>query len=301
MAPWRIERGRVLSEGLTVAVFQAFIRGLPGGIPGGLVWINRAPLWRTAPATPPSALEAALAALRRHYVDGRRFYLRVAPPVAEAGCRPASPGLAVTDIPGWASARLDLAPPLAALRAGLRQKWRNGLNRGEREGMEILRGGVAFEAFVAAHETFVAEAGFTATVTPAFLRTLRAMGGPLEALVARRKGRVLGGVLIADYGDTAEYLAGNTSDEGRALNAGQVLLWQAVAAARERGRAWFDLGGMDEALTPPGIYRFKEGLGGIPYRLAAELEAVPSRGLGALTGRIVRARTARARGQGVTA
>lgn len=299
--PWLVERGRIRTGERTLGLFQAFIRHLPAGLPGGLAWINRGPLWRTDAAAPASDLALALAALKRHYVDQRGFYLRVAPPVEAAV--PDS-GLRDTGMPGWASARLDLRPDAAALRKGLRQKWRNGLNRGEREGLDIRRDGAeAFEAFLAAHDAFLAEAGFAATVTGAFLRSLRERAADiaLDALVAFKDGRFVGGALIVDYGETAEYLAGNTTEEGRALNAGQVLLWQAAVAAKERGRAWFDLGGLDDVLTPPGIFRFKEGLGGAAYRLSPEREAVPCHGIGALTGRLVRARAERARQTGAPA
>ena len=76
-----------------------------------------------------------------------------------------------------------------------------------------------------------------------------------------------------------------------AVNAGQLLLWRAVAAMKEHGGRGFDLGGLDVDLTPPGIYRFKDGLGGVPYRLAPELEALG----GGLLGRLVRWRVRTAR------
>ena len=39
----------------------------------------------------------------------------------------------------------------------------------------------------------------------------------------------------------------------------------------------FDLGGMDDVRTPPGIFHFKAGLGGLPYRLADDLDYCPPR------------------------
>jgi len=73
-----------------------------------------------------------------------------------------------------------------------------------------------------------------------------------------------------------------------------------VGAAREEGRRWFDLGGMDKKLTPKGIYHFKEGLGGAEYQLSGEVEALP-RGLasGMLNG-MVRWRVNRERLTGMT-
>ncbi len=73
-----------------------------------------------------------------------------------------------------------------------------------------------------------------------------------------------------------------------------MLLWRAICDAREAGLRWFDVGGMDPELTPKGIYDFKAGIGGTPYRLAPEIEAQN----GGLRTRLVRWRVNRARGSG---
>jgi lipid II:glycine glycyltransferase (peptidoglycan interpeptide bridge formation enzyme) len=113
----------------------------------------------------------------------------------------------------------------------------------------------------------------------------------METFIANLDGRPAGSVLMVRHGDTAEYLAGTVAAAGRAVNAGQLLLWRAVVAMQEQGARRFDLGGLDAHLTPPGIYRFKDGLGGLPYRLAPELEALG----GSLLGRLVRWRVRAAR------
>jgi hypothetical protein len=78
---WRVERGALGHDGRAVGAFQALVRKLPGGLPGGLAWINRAPLWLTdGAAAPQSAMRAAMmAALGRHYAEERGLYLRLAP------------------------------------------------------------------------------------------------------------------------------------------------------------------------------------------------------------------------------
>src|SRR3989338_10766045 len=76
--PWRVERGLFLDGDRPVGAFQALVRPLPAGLPGGLVWINRGPLWRGGEQT--QFLEI-MKSLRSHYADKRGMYLRVAPPV----------------------------------------------------------------------------------------------------------------------------------------------------------------------------------------------------------------------------
>jgi lipid II:glycine glycyltransferase (peptidoglycan interpeptide bridge formation enzyme) len=197
---------------------------------------------------------------------------------------------------GWASAVLDLSPSIDELRQGLKQKWRNGLNKAERSSFDVKEGSNSglFHDFIKAHRDFSDIKFFDTGVTPDFLQQLNdtlPADRKVYTLAAFLDGKVAGSALIAHYGDTGEYLAGNTTDAGRKLNAGQLLLWRSVEALKREGFRRFDLGGMDDVLTPKGIYRFKDGLGGTPYRLAPEIEF----GGDTLRGRLVRWRVNRAR------
>ena len=296
--PWRAERGVFYDGQCEVGAFQALIRSLPL-VAGGLAWINRAPLWRRDGETEEQPLVAMMAELRAHYADRGRMYLRLAPPAPEGKLAAGTlreAGLSPAGTLGWSSAVLDLTAPLEDLRKGLKQKWRNCLNKAERLPVEVRSGcgEEIFTAFLESHAHLTADCDFATSVTVDLLRALQGLlpeGRKLEAFLAYQKEMPVGSVLIAKYGDTCEYLAGHTSAEGRRLNAGQLLLWRAVAAMKEQGFRRFDLGGMDAVLSPRGIYRFKGGLGGKPYRLAPELEAVG----GGQLGRLVRWRARRAR------
>ncbi len=296
--PWHVERGVFRADERIAGTVQVLLRPLPWGLPGGLAWISRGPLWRQAGDTHPEGVAPLLAALRRHYVDERGYYLRIAPPVAETSFDlDLLPRFAATTSAGWASARIDLTLPVETLRAGLQQKWRNVLNKAERSAMAIecltpTSGDGHFAAFLDDYRNFLAERRIATTVTPELLRSLAAAaGGTLDLLAAVADGKVLGWALIARCGRTAEYLAGVVSDEGRRQGAGQCLLWQALLAAKTQGCTVFDVGGLDPDLTPEGVRHFKEGLGGLPYRLADEIEALP----GGPLGRLIRWRVGRAR------
>ncbi|MBF0093620.1 MAG: GNAT family N-acetyltransferase [Alphaproteobacteria bacterium] len=277
--PWRVERGVFLSGGEIIGAVQAMVRPLPL-VGGGLVWINRGPLWRRDAEDRVGEMlrlagEAWLA---------RRFYVRAQPPLLCVQAQPPLPSLSpvpgfqATGRAGWASALIDLTLPEETLRRQLGQKWRNVLNKAERQPLTLRIGDDApeFEAFLAAHGQFLDGRGFATSLTPELLRRLREFC-PREhrpvSLLASMGEDVVGSVLIGRYGDTAEYLSGNLSDEGRKAGAGQLLLWRALCDAKARGAVRFDLGGMDDARTPPGIYRFKAETGGAPYRLAEEIEA----------------------------
>jgi hypothetical protein len=308
--PWRIEHGILEQDGATVGAAQVLIRDLPGGLPGGLAWISRGPLWRQDSSDDNAErLNAALAALTRHYAGKHGYYLRMAPPAPDGmvpvGLVEVAAPARVTPVAGWASARVDLARPLAELRAGLVQKWRNAANKAERSGVTVdvtsIAGGddgPPFAAFLSDYADLLTERSIATTVTPGLLQSLAELSGPDEGLTllgANLDGKNIGWTLIARFGDTAEYLAGVVGKAGRDVGAGQYLLWCAVAAMHDAGCQRFDLGGLDPELTPEGIRRFKQGLGGIPYRMMNEVEALPGGPVAGLTGRLVRWRVDRAR------
>jgi len=291
--PWRVERGEFVADGHIIAVCQILLRDLPL-IGGGLAWVNRGPLVLPAQSQVKEVNASVLIdALATNYCDQGAYYLRLAPPTVFA---PASSKAKATETLGWASATIDLSIDIETLRKNLNQKWRNCLNKAERLSLEVREGTdqETFAHFLKAHDGFLKAAGFDASLDSKLLACLQdhtPESRKMTALLAFDKGDMVGSVLIAKFGETCEYLAGNSTDHGRKNNVGQLLLWNAIVAMKDQGFKQFDVGGMDEFLTPSGILRFKKGLGGVPYRLANELESINV----SWRGKIVRSRVQRAR------
>lgn len=283
---WAVERGRIVEQGATLAMAQVLVRKMPLGLPGGVAWINRAPIF-VATERPDDAVQAAaINAIVHHYAEKRGLYLRLAAPIPkdEFNTVLTSPGLAggqtfkSTQTTGWASARLDLTRPEDELYKNLRGNWRSSLRKAEKLPIEIEIGSdeTCFGRFIDQHRAFLAERNYTTSVTPDFLQQLQRLLPPdrkLIALTAKDGAEILGSVLIAGYGGTCEYLAGNASSRRQGVGVGQLLLWRAIIDMKRRGFAIFDVGGMDSERTPKGIFEFKAGVNPIPYRLANEIEA----------------------------
>ena len=276
---WSVERGIFCDGDCVIGAVQAFVRRI-GLLDRGVVWINRGPLWRRSDTEKPSTLIPMLQALRRYWAEERGMYLRIALPV--------SPGLLGHEVlqdvgyqgtgaSGWASARVDLASPIDDLRHGLGKKWRQPLQKAERGGIEVVCGfeDVLFADFLGRYQQFVARRKFTTSVTSELLYELKNVSEYDRVLIVSAKldGQNLGSIAVAGYGDTAEYLAAVVEDEGRLIGAGHLLLWNAICKAKSLGYRWFDVGGMSPARTPPGIFKFKNGLGGLPYQHTEEVEA----------------------------
>lgn len=266
---WRPRRAVLTAHGRPVAIAQVLERRLG---PTRIARLNRGPLW-LVPPTPADWRDALarIAAPWRAWRLGALFLAPELPAGAEADAILGALRCRRRGAPAWCSAWLGLDGDEAALRRNLKGKWRNMLVSAEKAGLDVTA--MPVEQLLADYARFMEERRFTG-VPPAIVAAMAAHAwrpDDLRALAAvpAGGGASVGGVLMARHGDAATYLIGWNNDEGRRLKAGNLLLWQGALAARRDGCRWFDLGGIDDVLTP-GIAAFKRGLNGEEYRLAGE-------------------------------
>ena len=90
--------------------------------------------------------------------------------------------------------------------------------------------------------------------------------------LAEYQGKVISGILVVFFGQTATYLHGASDYNFRQLMAPYLLQWRAIYQAKELGFRYYDLYGIDEQRWP-GLTRFKKGFGGreVVYPGASDL------------------------------
>ena len=285
IGPWNVERGVLLDGGSYIGAAQSMVRKPPFSR-AGVVWINRAPIGVFG------NYGDALGALHHYFCNERKMYLRIAPSrILEnlSSFEYNNSGLKKTKISGWASSIVNLQQTEELLRNNLHGKWRNALSRAERSNIEICISDdkESFQIFLKGHSEHLDKRSKHRGLQVGFLEALQDMlpkDRKLLCVAAYKNGDYLGGALVTRYGQVAEYFAGHNTDIGRPLNAGQLILWSVIMHLKALGMSKFDLGGMDENLSPPGIYRFKNRIGGEPYRLAYEMEGLTT----GLMNRIIR-------------
>ena len=220
-----------------------------------------------------TALEFALKILRDEYVGRRGFGLRIAllpsgggddteeaSVLLERGYRP------VARQPKRHTIIIDLDQSLDQLRRGLDQKWRNQLNRAERNKLTVSEGedDSHFEMFLTVYREMLARKRLA---EPGDIRSFRrAQAGlpdrfKLRAFVALEEGRPSAGAICSAIGDRGVYAFGATGDSGMRSKASYLLQWRIVEWLKERHCRWYDLHGSN-AVTNPGVYEFKMGLCG---------------------------------------
>ena len=276
---WKAHRGVFTDDGNAVAAVQVMVREIPG-LKRGLAWINRGPLWHRS-QNQDDILQGLLEQIRQFWAIKHNLYVRVALPL-QAQETPSQEALKSLDYQrarclGWSSMRLDISVPEEVLRKGLQQKWRNCLHKSERLDLKLQMGsdGALLRDFLFDYKHMIEERKLSTGMTPEFLESMQNLLPADQKMVVLRcfyQDKAVASVLLARYGQVAEYFAGVVGKEGRAVNAGHLLLWRGVCAMKAMGHRWFDLGGADPNLTPDGIMHFKMGLGGAPYRLAEEIE-----------------------------
>jgi lipid II:glycine glycyltransferase (peptidoglycan interpeptide bridge formation enzyme) len=265
-----------------IGAAQLRIKRLPL-LNAGLAYVYFGPLWRRDGADA-GDLRDVLDCLRGEYGDRRGLEVRVVPnlpgSIADEAVMRAIAGAGFSaDATGdaYRTLILDLSPSLEALRRQLAQKWRNGLNQGEKRGVrvEAHSDDAAMERFESLYDAMWTKKRFEAGVSVSSFRRLQ------ESLATREKQTILlayvgdeltAGHVSSTLGEACIYLLGASNDLGREYKASYVLQWRALEAAKNAGAKWYDLGGIDPQGNP-GVYHFKAGLGGGDTTFAGQFTA----------------------------
>ena len=266
-------------DGEVVGACQAIIRPLPRPLSGGVVWVNRGPLSdRSRPD--PALRQILLGRLRDYWVDQRAMYLIVAPPWpdTDVGESPTTVMNICRAISPWSSAVVDLRRPEAELWRGLRENWRRHIKTADRLGLvcRSIESDADQRSFTTMYDEMREERQLHGALSGSVIERYAELCSPAERpwqIGAFVGDDLVGGVVIARFGRTGEYLAGVTTQAGRTVNAGHSLLWRAMRSLKTEGYEQFDLGGMHPTQTPKGILHFKSGFGGVPYTLSPVLSA----------------------------
>ena len=261
-------------DGKVVAMAQVRVLKLPA-LRTGIAYVRWGPLCRLRGGPfDAEAFHQITQAIMHEYAGQRGLLLRVIPPAfendpfaPEVKIPLASIGMAQpSKSPSYHTMRVNLDHPLVELRKNLDQKWRNCLNRAERNGLQVVQAPTLelYDKFLRAYREMRARKPFETTVEVAEFRRMQAQLPPslkMETFICEKEGKLLNAIVLSAIGDTAIYLLGATSADGLKLKGAYLLQWHAIQWLKERGCRWYDLGGINSERNP-GVYHFKSGLSG---------------------------------------
>ncbi len=273
------------------------LKRAPFGL-GGLAYVSWGPLVQLGGQDDLQRLVHCMEALRDEFVKRRRLLLRV--DLQPSLRRPdwSDRAAELLSAAGFSRARrlpaertllLDLDRPLAELRRSLAQKWRNCLNRAEKNGLAVRRGSdrQIFGKFCSLFSRFRQQKTFKVDLDAAFFMKVHDRMEPsarFDVALAEKDGQVVAGHVASMLGDTCVYLLGATEKAGLETKASYLLQWHVITKAKERGFRRYDLGGIDP-VGNHGVFHFKRGLGGIEVSSPGQFELAPT----GLSGRMIRA------------
>ena len=258
--------------GKIVAAAQARIIRVPFlGI--GAAYVRWAPIWQIRNQPPNTTnFRMALRALRNEYVSRRGLLLRVFPILYEED------SCSYTDIlsqEGYVLVReesrartlvMDISQPLDDIRKNFDQKWRNCLNKSERNNLEVIEGNDdrLFAEFIDIYRAMLKRKMF---LEPSNIDEFKKIQHRLPAehkmriFICRANGINSAGVICANIGETGIYLFGATNVRGLTNKGSYLLQWKAIQWLKESGCKKYNLNGINPTKNP-GSYHFKAGLSG---------------------------------------
>ena len=170
-----------------------------------------------------------------------------------------------------ASILIDLRKDEEHLRKNLNGKWRNQLKKSENTGLRLKLGNSneLHNWIIQKYEKLMVEKSFSGPNIELYKRLYEFDKDNSIIFQAIYNNSVVAGILLSKFDSACCYEIGWNSIEGRKMNANNFLLWNAIVKMKKQGYPLFDLGGINEELTPT-ITKFKRGLGGDEYNLVGE-------------------------------
>jgi CelD/BcsL family acetyltransferase involved in cellulose biosynthesis len=163
---------------------------------------------------------------------------------------------------------VDLRPPLDAVFQRLHPDCvRRKIRRAEREGLttEAGRSDVLLDEFYALQVITRQRFGLPPQPKQWFRHLLEELGEKGVIHVARHDGRSVAAIFMLSHKKTAVYKYGCSDVNDNNLGGTQLILWQAMKAAKSEGMEQLDLGRCD--LTDTGLAAFKERWGAQRHEL----------------------------------
>jgi lipid II:glycine glycyltransferase (peptidoglycan interpeptide bridge formation enzyme) len=247
---WRPVRLRAWRDGELVGGAQLLV--WPTRL-GAIGYCPRGPLLHKDDHDTLWALLDALAKVAR---SDRILYLKVQPPAGREHMEPVlrELGFVAGDMQAApiATVRIDLRRPAEEILASMRSATRQKIRKATRKGIVVREAGASgLAAFGDVLAATGRRQGFAPYPVEYYAEILRQFGDGHRAglLLAEYDGEVLSGAVIVGYGDTVVYKMGGWSGDSTGPRPNELMHWQAMQWAKERGYRYYDFDGISPTVA----------------------------------------------------
>lgn len=263
--PNRLSHLVLKKDGQVTGLAQAWIVKVPA-LPAGLAYVNWGPLWMLkGEGRDASHLRNMARALHNEYVARRRYFLRVIPQSTDSAHNAwikdifAGEGYSRKDNP-VKTVMIDLSPSLEEIRRAMDKKWRQTLQSGEKQNLEIIEGSddeigrMAVKVFQEMKDRKQFFGGDQKEALAVHADLPEHLKLRLAVCVNNREPvAVLGWTA---FGSVGLPLVAATGRAALKLKASNVLWWKMFEYYKDHGVSCVDANGVDEERNPGG-YLFK--------------------------------------------
>jgi len=161
---------------------------------------------------------------------------------------------------------IDLSPSLEDLRKNFLQKWRNCLNKAEKQELRIVEGtnDDLYKIFLMLAKEMSERKKLAEGIDYNIYRRIQNdLPEPLKMkiMICEMDGEPVCAAICSAIGDTGIYLLGASGQKGLKVNASYLLQWRMIQWLKENEIRYYDLGAFNPQINP-GVYHFKRGLAG---------------------------------------
>jgi len=266
-----------------VGLAQVTIKKAPF-IKAGIAYIPWGPLWqRKDEENKLENIHCLIKALKDEYVFKRGLFLRITPHYYENEDKGDFASILRSEgfqqnvrSNRYRTLLLDLSQSLTEIRKNLDQKWRNQLNRSEKNKMTVMEGSSddLYKIFLNLQNEMIARKQYEPGVDYGEFREMQKdlpEHQKMRIIVCSHEGEPVTATIGSAIGNTGIYLLGATGDKGLQLKGAYLSQWLTIQWMKDRGCRWYDLGGINPE-NNPGVYHFKSGLSGIDVRHIGQFE-----------------------------
>lgn len=266
---WSVKRVMITYKDQPIAIFQSLEKKW---CPIGIIRINRGPLFL---GDIDNTSKYYIYKTLRKLSCWRKFrIILIAPNLYDT-----EENIAIMKLAGYKKIKkkpqksilINLTKTDDSLRKDLNGKWRNQLKKSEKYGLSFKMGNTVYlhNWLMKKYKQLMIDKSFVGPNIELYSELHNFRKKDSVILQAWLRNVAVAGILITKHGSFCSYQVGWSSLEGRKVYANNFLLWNSIVEMKKQGYASFDLGGINEDLTP-GITRFKRGLGGVEYQLVGE-------------------------------